>query len=162
MIYELGTMVTDKATKLKGMLTHLRIHTGRECVYLFQPHGLNPETGHPLKTLMVSGDRIGGGKQVDDSFIPYDVLGTEVEDTASGFKGTAVSLTVHLSGCVHVTIQPAAKVKRTNEAVEELDIDIRRCKGPKVPKLTKAERKRDESDKPSPAPSEGFKRLARI
>jgi hypothetical protein len=149
-IMQLGDgLVSDSATWMKGMLTHCHINPAGHASYVFQPNGLNPETGHPLDRTFIDESRIRDGHAVDIE-VPLEVLGTLVEDKASGLKGTAVGLVLHMSGCIHVDIQPNGRVAKTGAAPERIDIDIRRLKGNKIPKLTKAERAADQAKKPSP------------
>src|SRR5688500_19852919 len=114
---KLGTMVKDHVTGLKGMLTHAN-YEGGNYMYAFQPHGLNPKTQEPVDGCWIASDRIRGGvdiptpAQFEDAI---SVLGSEVEDQGSGFKGIAVAAIMHISGCVHVDIQPPGVVKETGE-----------------------------------------------
>jgi hypothetical protein len=149
-IMQLGEgLVTDTATGMKGMLTHYHVNPMGHTMYVFQPKGLNPETGHPLERTFIDESRIQGGT-AEEIEVPTEALGTDVEDKASGLKGKAVGLVVHLSGCVHIDIQPTGRVAKTGGAPERMDVDIRRLKGAKIPELTKAERAKDQKVKPSP------------
>jgi len=149
-IMQLGEgLVTDNATGMKGMLTHCQINPLGNTMYVFQPKGLNPETGHPVERIYLDESRIQGGKPQEIE-VPTEVLGTEVEDLATGLVGKAIALVVHLSGCVHCDVQPTGKLTKTGSVPGLTDIDIRRLKGVKVPKLTKAEKAQDRATKPSP------------
>lgn len=147
---ELGSIVFEKATGTKGMLTHMQVEINNARLYLFQPQGINPETGHPVKKLWVVEERFVGGARISEPDLPLNVLGTEVTDIATGFSGTAVSLCLHISGCVHVNVQPSGVLEKTGAAIEECDFDIRRLKGEAIPVLTKEEIKVSQKEKPSP------------
>lgn len=147
---ELGSMITDTATLLKGMLTHYVVLMGGSRRYVFQPHGLNPETGGPVDHFFIEPVRIKGGKVVPEPDLPLDVLGTQAEDLASGFSGTAIELCLHLTGCVHITLQPRGKLQKTGESVSAHGFDIRRLKGPAIKPLTEPQRQVSQEKKPSP------------
>jgi hypothetical protein len=149
-IIELGSIVTEKATASRGMLTHMQVETNNTRMYLFQPNGLNPETGHPVKKMWVVEERLEGGQRIVEPELPLAVLGTKVTDIATGFTGIAVSIVLHISGCVHVNVQPRGKLDKTGAAIEECDFDIRRLKGEAIPVMTKAEIVADQKVKPSP------------
>ena len=54
-VLKLGTVCTEKATGLKGTITHWLIDMGQRIDYLFQPNGLlNPEDGMPVKKIMLA------------------------------------------------------------------------------------------------------------
>lgn len=146
----LGSIVTDKVTGLTGMVTHLQVDMAGQRHMLFQPRGLNPKTGQPVKRHWLVESRLKGGKQVEEPKLPIEALGTEVEDLASGFKGTAVSLQLHISGCVHLEVQPKGMLKEDGAAVETVDFDIRRLKGKAIPKMTEEQREVEQKAKPSP------------
>jgi hypothetical protein len=131
------------------MLVHLQLEMDLSLHYHFQPKGLNPETGQPVRAMWIKESRIKGGKVVNVDF-PTEMLGSIVTDKASGFKGTVTALILHISGCMHALIQPKTVVKKTKAPVEAMDIDIRRLSGVKVPKLTVAEKKKSIKKKPSP------------
>ena len=147
---KLGSQVNETATGLPGMVTHLQIEMNQQRYLLFQPRGLNPETGKPVKSMWVVESRVTGGEIVDEPNLPTQVLGTEVEDTASGYCGVATAICLHISGCVHVTVQPKGKLEKTGAAVEACDFDIRRPKGDAIKPMTETERAADQAQKPSP------------
>lgn len=133
-MFPLGTMVLDNATQLKGMLTHLHIDLGRSRHYRFQPYGLNPETGEPVKGMWIEPNRI---KPLSGQFhipmtlepvLPFELLDTEVEDIGTGFAGLATALVLHQTGCVHVSIQPRGKLSKSGNAIESHDFDVIRLK----------------------------------
>ncbi|UTC29643.1 hypothetical protein BAJUN_00130 [Bajunvirus bajun] len=74
-------------------------------------------------------------KPADKSDIP---LGSEVKDIVSGVKGSAVSETTHINGCVTVVIQ--SKVDKDGKLPDALVFDYKRLKvtGPGVSEVSKA------------------------
>jgi hypothetical protein len=74
-----------------------------------------------------------------------------VTDRASGFKGKAVHLTLHINGCIHALVQPKGPIPKTGDMIEAADFDIRRLSGKNVPKLTEPEMKKSVKKHPSPA-----------
>ena len=150
-LVKLGKTITDKATNLKGQLTHVQI-TGSDAIfYLFQPKGLNPETGHPVNTHWITEDRIKGGTKVKCD-LPMEMMGSTVTDTASGLKGIVTSLELHINGCIHAIVQPSGTTKKTGNMIESINFDIRRLKGTKVPKF-KDEAAKDKNQKEHPSPA---------
>lgn len=150
-------MVVDVATGLAGMVTHANWSLNHVVQYAFQPSGLSPEDGQPVKRSWMEIERLDGAAgrplvyqvlTMDD--VPLQVLGTQVEDKATGFAGMAISLTLHMSGCVHVIVQPKAVVAKTGAPVESSDFDIRRLKGVAIPELTEEQVDEDRKAKPSP------------
>jgi hypothetical protein len=150
LMFRLGGIITDSATSLKGMLTHYVILIGGSAKYIFQPHGLSPESGEPVDNVFLEPIRIQGGEVVPEPALPLEVLGTEAEDMASGFKGTVIELCLHISGCIHVVIQPKGPVKKTGEIHKAHGFDIRRCKGVAIKPMTEPQRQEGQKEKPSP------------
>lgn len=157
-VLEFNTIVTDSATGTEGMLTHLLIEIDGSLSYNFQPKGLNPETGRPVKGAWLKGERIRGGHFIPAPPMPLAALGTEAEDIATGFKGTVVALVLHNSGCFHASLQAKGMLNKTGSIVDLVDIDLRRLKGPAIPVLSKAEIKVDQARKPSPMDTPTFQR----
>lgn len=150
-LLELGTKVVDSASATNGMLTHAQIGGDDAIAYLFQPEGINPETGQPVKEQWIVGStRIKYGKIIDVD-MPLDIMGKQVTDKASGFKGEIIHLTLHISGCVHALVQAKGIVKKTGALIEPVDFDIRRLSGKCLPALNETEKKKDIKKKPSPA-----------
>ena len=151
-IVKLGSKVTDTATGLDGTVTHVYIDVDHRQRYAFQPFGLNPKTLQPLAPIWLASDRF---KQKDlkceSVEMPLETLGTTATDMASGFTGTVVNITMHISGCVHLTIQPAGRLPETGNIVDSAEFDIRRLTGPAIPKMNEAERKADQAARPSPS-----------
>ena len=132
-IRKLGSTVTDSASKLPGMLTHVEIGMDANKQYLFQPRGLDPETGLPTKMIILPEARMQGKAEYEDVDLPAGVLGTQVEDKASGYKGMAVAFVVHMSGCIHIAVQPAGRSK-DGGTVHQADFDMRRLSGKAIRK----------------------------
>ena len=153
---KLGSTATDTATGLKGMVTLMQVDLDRHLYYAFQPRQLNPETGEPVDSYWLVEERLKGFDSTPDVPMPLEVLGTEVEDTATGFKGTAVDLALHISGCVHVTIQPKGVQARSGERIKGQSFDIRRCKGKAIKPMAEQEREQDQRAKPSPGPARHY------
>ena len=149
-LIELGSMVTDTATGIKGMLTHYRMEMNNQYWYAFQPSSLHPDTGLPVNSTWIVESRIKGGTDIIGIELPTDIIGSEVEDLATGFKGTVISMILHLNGCIHVDIQPKGVNSKTGAAMEIENLDIRRLKGKKIPKLTKEELRSSRQKDPSP------------
>lgn len=151
-IYKLGSITTDPASGIKGMLTHVLFETAvRPMYYLFQPEGLSPEDGQPVRAHWLISEKITANTPTADIDLPLEVIGTQARDLASGFAGTVVSLTLHISGCVHVAIQPKGALKKTGAKADSCEFDIRRCAGPAIPVLTAGYVERDRKARPSPS-----------
>lgn len=147
--FKLGENVTDTASGTKGMLTHVIVEPGMLKHYLFQPCGLSPKTKQPLETLWIDESRIFGGKWVTED-LPIEVLGTQVEDKASGFKGTATSMEYHLNGCIHFAVKPKGIIEETGDTIKTNNFDLRRLKGSAIKEMSEEEVKASEKEKPSP------------
>ena len=149
-VIKLGTKCRDTATELSGTLTHWVINQAGHVMYFFQPRGLD-DAGQPVKKIFLPADRLktkeGDFETVD---VPTEILGSDVEDSASGFKGKAVELIMHINGCFHIGIQPTGKSQKTNEAIDRYDFDLRQCIGEKIPRLTSEEKKKSTVQNPSP------------
>jgi hypothetical protein len=150
-VLKLGTMVTDKISDVKGMLTHLVISIGGDKEYLFQPQALNPETGKPVDQILVQEARIEDGELIDLD-IPEFLLGKKAEDRATGFKGRIVSLIHHINGCWHAQIKPKGLNPKTNNTYETCEFDLRRLFGKHIPELTEEEYEKSLIETPSPEP----------
>ena len=152
---KLGTIVRDSVTGLKGMLTHIQTEMSGDQFYVFQPEGLDKKTLLPLDQMWVVEDRIEDGEDIempDHINEKMDVLGTEVEDKASGFKGIAIAAIYHMNGCLHIDVQPKGTNPDTGKIIERVNFDIRRLKGKFIEEETEEEVKYSEVKFPSPAP----------
>jgi len=149
-VLKLGTVCHDTATELDGTLTHWTIGMEGYIRYYFQPKGLNNE-GMPVKKMVVGEKRL---EVTDENFemvdVPFDILGTQVTDNASGFTGMAIGFIRHINGCFHVFIQPKGRLTKTNNAFEDTDFDLRGCVGEKIPVLSPEECRQSEEEAPSP------------
>lgn len=153
---KLGTVITDKVTGLKGMLTQFDHRLGGQQYYLLQPRALNPEDGEPVRQIWVDEPRVDGGVDVSlPDYWPLDILGSQVEDEANGYNGMAISICVHISGCIHVNVQSKGQQKN-GAAVDACNFDIRRLTGPAIKKLSEPEREQSQKEKPSPGEMENF------
>jgi hypothetical protein len=156
-ILELNQVVKDKPTGLKGTITMMQVMQDMRTFYLVQPKGLNPETQQPAKGIWVIPDRLmdSNPAKVDHDF-PVEILGTEVEDVPTGFKGTAVILLLHVSGCIHVSVQPKGTNPKDGSPIGDYDFDYRRLAGDAIKKMTKEERKKSQEKEPSPGHDSHF------
>ena len=146
---KLNSIVTDSATGLKGIVDMLHIEIGGEETYRFQPTGLNPKTKVPVDSVWLKEERLIGGDRVPTPDLPVSMLGTEVEDIGTGFKGMAVSLAVHSTGCIHFNVQAKGKTDEGN-AIPPQNFSILRLKGKALKKLSEAEAAQERKAKPSP------------
>ena len=146
---KLGGIVTDSATGATGMAVARQIELDRSVNVLLQPKGLNPKNGEPVKGVYVVEQRLTGGEQEVGVDYPYHILGTDVEDTATGYKGMAIALIVHISGCVHLLIQAKGR-NEDGGPIHPQNFDIRRCAGPAIAPMTVAEVEQDKKVHPSP------------
>lgn len=147
---KLGSSATEISTGLEGMITRYFVGLNDHKNYLFQPRGLSRESLTPLDAFWTNEKLIQGAENVPDVELPLQVLGTEVEDMASGFKGIALGLQLHISGCVHVEVQAKGVNDRTGEKIACQNFDIRRLKGAAIPPMTEIERAASQAAKPSP------------
>ena len=154
-LLKLGTIVKDTPTGVKGMLTIASMDMDKNINYIFQPCSLNPTTGQPSDRIQVVENRIKGG-EYEEIDLPVQILGTIVEDKATNFRGTAVCLDYHISGCVHFDVKPAGLIKKTGCTIDAYNFDIRRLVGAEIPKLT--EEKLEESKKSTPSPEKEFQK----
>lgn len=137
-ILKLGTIITDKVTDMKGMLTIMALDMGNNKNYLFQPAGLNPETKQPLDSYWTTEARILNGEKISID-LPMEILDTQVEDKATGFKGTAICLFYYLNGCVHVEVKPKGIIEKSGESIKAKEFDMRRLKGDAIKELNEEE-----------------------
>lgn len=156
-VLQLGKIVKDTVTDMTGMLTHLILHLGGNKDYVFQPRGLNPQTGEPVDKMWISEERVEGGNFIDID-PPLNILNTFAQDEASGFKGTVVNIVYHINGCIHVGIKPKGLIKSTGSSVTTHDFDIRRVSGPMIKQMS--EEQIEESVKKTPSP-EGYRNARR-
>lgn len=146
---ELGTIVKDSVSDIDGMLTIFLVDMSGNRNYLFQPAAINPETLLPVRPFWVDPARVAGANPITVE-LPLEVVGTEVEDKATGFKGTAIALAYHINGCAHFAVKAKGIAPKTGQTVDAVEFDIRRLKGPAIKELTKEELDQSKKDKPSP------------
>lgn len=139
--------VVDTATGQKGTIVGANIYPKELVLYSFQPPGLN-EDGLPRVASWIDEGRF-IDPPLESLDLPLEVLLTEVEDVPTGYKGMAVSLVVHISGCIHIEIQPKGLTK-SGDTIRPRNFDYRRCRGEKVKVLTPVERKESQAVRPSP------------
>jgi hypothetical protein len=155
-VYKLGSIVKDIATKQSGMLTQMHVQSDHSLLYAFQPNAINPKDGLPVSSYWIAPNRVKSNLPQIDIDLPLEVLGTEVIDKATGFKGMAVILQVHTSGCVHVDIQPSGYLKDTKEKIATYNLDIRRLKGKAIKELTEEQLEISHKTNPSPCYTKPF------
>jgi hypothetical protein len=147
---KLGTECQDRASGLTGTLTHWMMDMGQRIEYVFQPKGLNEE-GQPLKRIALCAERL---MVTESDFepvqVPFEVLGTEATDKASGFTGMAVAFVRHINGCFHIEIQPQGMLAGKNIPIRSNEFDIRGCVGPMIPVLTVEQQDQSQRQAPSP------------
>lgn len=154
-VIKLGTECQDKATELKGTLTHWMVTMSGHVHYFFQPKGLDDQ-GQPLRRLYLEKERLDvKDKDFEEVEVPMEILGTIITDKASGFTGMATSFVRHINGCFHAYIQPKGMNRKTNSPIEACDFDLRSCTGKMIEKMSKEDLKKSKEDKPSPSGS-GF------
>ena len=150
-VLKLGTVCQDRATELNGTLTNWLMDMGGHILYLFQPQGLNPDTGQPVDRLSLELERL---ETTPDMFeevdVPAEILGTIVADNASGFIGTAVAFVRHINGCFHVVIQPKGTLPKTGSPIRKAEFDLRQCIGEKIIELKEAALAKSRQENPSP------------
>jgi hypothetical protein len=149
--FALGKPISDKATGIKGRATHIQLSANLEPYYLFQPHGINPETGQPVRSQWIEETRVVDGIRKEYE-VPIDIIGSSVTDVASGLTGVVTHITIHIGGCVHCLVQPQGTLKKTGDMIDAVDVNIRLLEGEMVPKFTDDEFEADKKKKPSPAP----------
>lgn len=152
-LVKLGTRCWDKATALQGALTHWIMDMDGIVSYLFQPEGLN-EDGQPVTKLCLCVGRLQLQDEGDFETVevPFEILGTQVTDNASGFTGMATQFIRHPNGCFHVEIQPAGMLPKKRKPIHPCEFDLRQCVGEKIPVLTVEERRESVAREPSPEP----------
>lgn len=154
-ILKLGTIGCDKATGLTGMLTHCHIYSSMDTRYLFQPNGINRETGRPVRRLAINSHRFSPWV-FEDVEVPVEVIGTQVTDDASGFTGIATSFIRHVNGCLHVVVQPPDRLSKSNEPYPEMEFDLRQCSGEAIKEMSETEKRESKLTAPSPMEHEPF------
>lgn len=148
------TVCVDKATQLEGRVTHWKIDMDKRIGYLFQPTGLSPEDGQPVRAVYLERSRLILPTDVscfEMVEIPTEILGTKVTHDASSFTGMATAFVRHPHGCFHVYIQPAGRLAKTNGPINEANFALTACSGEKITARPEQEKTAEEKSKPSPA-----------
>lgn len=149
-VLKLGTVCVDKATKLKGTLTHWAINMSGYISYIFQPKGLNDE-GQPVSSIYFEPGRLEVKEEdFEEIEVPIEILGTQVTHDPTGFNGMVVAFLRHLNGCFHVYIQPEGVLKKNKQVIEKMDFDFRSCSGKMIKQLSETELEKSKKDEPSP------------
>ena len=148
---KLNSMVTDAATGMKGIVDILHLEMDRSETYRFQPAAINPKTKTPVDAVWMCEARFKGCEMVPMPNLPLEVLGTQVEDIGTGFRGTAISLALHSTGCVHFNVQAKGTTEEGN-AIPVQNFSILRLKGPAIKKLSEPEAADERTKRPSPGP----------
>lgn len=155
-MFKLGVPCVDSVTGLKGMLTHMQLDTSEQVWYNFQPNGLNPKTKEPVDSFWIDPARVSNCISTTAS-LPLEILGTEVEDTASGFKGIVINLVYHINGCVHADVQSKGTLPDSGNKINAVNFDVRRLKGKAIKKLSEKEIDSSTKEKPSPSLVRSYK-----
>lgn len=150
-VLKLGTECRDKATDLRGTLTHWIINMSERVIYIFQPKGLD-DNGQPVKKLLLEEKRLEIKESDFETVeIPFEILGSNVTDKPSGFTGMGIEFVRHINGCFHVVIQPKGISSKTKMPIESCDFDLRQCTGKKIVEMSEEKLKESKKKRPSPA-----------
>lgn len=148
-VLKLGTRCSDIATGLDGTLTHWTMDMDTHIDYIFQPAGLN-EQGQPLDKHLCCLARLKvKPNDFEDVDVPVEILGSEVVNEASGFRGMATNFDRHLNGCFHVFVQPCGKLQ-SGHPIKSNEFDLRSLAGPMIKKMTEDEKRMEDKVRPSP------------
>jgi hypothetical protein len=147
-LLKLGTIVKDKGSQTEGMLINTIITGDGHTEYVHQPRGLSEDTGEPVKYLIIDSSRIEGAVE-EEMDIPMHILGTEVEDLASGYKGMAINIILHLNGCVHIGVK-APGILPSGKTIDSQELDLRRLKGAAITPMSEEQKRESQKTKPSP------------
>lgn len=155
---KLGTIVKDNVVGIKGMLTIFSVDMANNQHYLFQPSALNPKTQQPVDSYWITAPRVDGW-ETENRSLPIDILGSEVTDIATGFKGIAISMEYHMNGCIHFNVKPKGIIDGTGESIGAREFDIRRLKGKMIKKLDTKSLENSKVENPSPEYSPSLSRV---
>ncbi len=122
-LFQQKQIVTDKATCLSGRLQTIQIETNGCIYYSFVPVRLNPDTQLPNRAYWITAERIQKGK-THEVELPLEIIGRDCKDVVSGVQGMAITMSLHINGCVHVDLQPSGATK-TGEPIERWNCSIR-------------------------------------
>lgn len=149
-VLKLGTSCVDKATGLTGTLTHWVVGMDARAYYVFQPKGLN-EDGQPLKKIYVCAERLAvKAADYENREVPFNILGSQVKNAASGFMGMAITFILHNTGCFHVEVQPKGTLPKGGP-IASYEFALTELSGKEIPVQTKQQRAETIADRPSPS-----------
>ncbi len=152
-LLRLRTKYTDKATKIQGTLVSWIMNMGQNVQYVFQPTGLDQDTGLPLERICLEEARLEvAEEQFEEVDVPVEILGTQVTDTATGFTGMAVGFVRGMNGCFHVLVQAPVTSGKDQNPLRRQEFDLRGCTGEKIPALTEDQLTESHKKNPSPEP----------
>ena len=149
-VLKLGTSCVDRATGLTGTLTHWIMGMDSRLYYVFQPKGLNEE-GQPIKKMYVCEQRLNVKPgDYEGREVPFNILGSQVKNAASGFEGMAITFILHNTGCFHVEVQPKGTLPRSGPIMSH-EFALTELTGKQIPVQTKQQRAQTIADTPSPS-----------
>lgn len=152
----------DTVTGLSGAITHIQFDMDGHVKYMFQPRGLNMETGLPVESMFMDEARFEIQTGKVDIEIPDGVLGTDVTDIASGYSGVAVDFIMHPNGCFHVNVKSRGLLPKSGVTIKAQNFDIRMLRGDALGEpMTEPELKASEKKNPSPSGCSGFETRSR-
>ncbi len=136
-IFKPYVWMKETTTGIKGQLLHALVCRDNIITYMFQPVGLHPKWKVPNDPYAIFTTRIPKDMETETVELPMELLGQEVEDSITGFKGIASAFIIHPDRCVHVSVVPKGVNPETNNKWQEDEFDIRRLKGRAMDKLLK-------------------------
>lgn len=143
----------DTASDIEVTITHVQFEMDGSVNYRVQPRLMNPKTLHPVDSYWTVPQRLKGATEIGvPDHVPLNALGSIATDDATGMTGMVVGLMMHTSGCLHVVLQPSGVNPETGDKIDLYDVDMRRCTGDQIPKLTAKQRVASELERPSPSP----------
>lgn len=148
-VLRLGTSCVDKATGLTGTLTHWIVGMDARVYYVFQPKGLN-EDQQPMKKIYLCAERlVVKAADYENREVPFNILGSQVKNAASGFTGMAITFILHNTGCFHVEVQPKGALPKGGP-ISSNEFALTELSGKEIPVQTKEQRAATIADRPSP------------
>ncbi len=149
-VLKLGTSCVDRATGLTGTLTHWIVGMDARVYYVFQPKGLNEDL-QPMKKIYLCAERLAvKATDYENREVPFNILGSQVKNGASGFNGMAITFILHNTGCFHVEVQPKGTHPKGGP-ISSNEFALTELSGKEIPVQTKEERAATIADRPSPS-----------
>ncbi len=149
-VLKLGTSCVDRATGLTGTLTHWIVGMDARVYYVFQPKGLN-EDQQPIKKIYLCAERlVVKATDYENCEVPFNILGSQVKNAASGFTGMAITFILHNTGCFHVEVQPKGTLPKGGP-ISSNEFALTELSGKEIPVQTKEQRAATIADRPSPS-----------